>query len=103
MQMQIKLMYLKRITTKKIDIKFKTFSGFRTIITFDYEDNLADIINKFFKEIKKPELIGKTDNKIFFLYNGNKMAYDTKTKAKQFFKNKNPVIAVVDSDNLIGK
>ncbi len=52
--------------------------------------------------VKKPELIRDINNKIVFLYQGNKIESNNRTPIYDFFKNdNNPIIEVNDPNFLI--
>ena len=54
----------------------------------------------FFEEVGKPELFGK-DDKINFLYNGDKIKYKGNEIIDSIFTDDNPRIVVIDTNNLL--
>ena len=57
---------------------------------------------KYFIFFNNFSLIKKINgNKICFIHNGNKINYEENQKIYQFFMEKEPIIIVIDKDNLI--
>ena len=60
-------------------------------------------MEKYFKHIKRPELIGDKENKICFLFNAIKLRFGDETTVEELFKNVgNPRVIVYDVTSLIG-
>ncbi len=83
-------------------IKFDASSGSTITIDTAYGTSLSELAKKYFKELKKPELINEVDKKIIFLYNGEKLSLKNNTKIEEIFKNIDfLIITVFDLNNLI--
>ena len=90
----------------KIRIIFRTTQGVTTIIIFDNNDSVSNLLKTYLKRIDRPELISNLmegGNKIAFIYNANHLKINDTTKVKDIFKNsRNPKIIVIDFYNMIG-
>ena len=85
----------------KLNILFKTSHGKRFIILFDLGRTVEDLILTFFKRINQEYLFHQGG--VFFIYNTKHIDYHLQTRIEQFFKfNTNPIIMVLDINNLIG-
>ena len=83
-------------------IEFDASSGSTITIDVAYGTSLSELAKKYFKELKKPELINEVDKNIIFLYNGEKLLFKNKTKIEEIFKNIYfLIITVFDQNNLI--
>ena len=82
------------------EIKFKTTSNFIYTMHIISYFTVNFLLKLFLDEVKKPNLFGKSD-KICFIHNGNKINYEENQKIYQFFMEKEPIIIVIDKDNLI--
>ena len=85
----------------KINFLFKTSHGKRFMILFDVGRTVEDLILTFFKRINQEDLFHRGG--VFFVYNTQHIDYHTKINVVNFFKyNVNPIIIVLDINNLIG-
>ena len=82
------------------EIKFNTTSNFIYTMNINSYFTVNFLLKLFLDEVKKPNLFGKSD-KICFIHNGNKINYEENQKIYQFFMEKEPIIIVIDKDNLI--
>ena len=91
---------------KRINIRFNTTQGKRTIISFKENGSIGDLVKTYLRRICREELISSLmngDKSIAFLWNANKLDINDTKKAKDFFKGvNNPSIVVNDINNLIG-
>ena len=91
---------------KRINIRFNTTQGKRTIISFKENGSIGDLVKTYLRRICREELISSLmngDKSIAFLWNANKLDINDTKKAKDFFKGANdPKIVVNDINNLIG-
>ena len=80
---------------------FKTTSGIETKISTNYNKSLNEVISKYLTQIGQTDLMG--ENRIAFLYNGEKLEPDSKKKIEEYIINKNlgTTIIVIDQNNLI--
>ena len=80
---------------------FKTTDGKNFIIPFSESRTGEDLILTFFKRVDREELF--QNRGVGFIYNAEAIDYHTKRKTREIFKtNTNPVIMVIDVQNLIG-
>ena len=87
----------------KLNITFKTTWNTSTFLTIDYGTPIDEVLKKYLRVIKRPDLIGDKNNKLVFLFNACKLRFGDKTPVKLFFKNiPNPKVIVNDISNLIG-
>ena len=95
-----------RITVNVSDLivlkhfSFESTSNIRLNLIFDNYSTNEELLKAFFEEVGKPELFGK-DDKINFLYNAEKVKYKDKEIIDFFFKEDNPNILVIDTNNLL--
>ena len=95
-----------RITVNVSDLiilkhfSFKITSNIRLNLIFDNYSTIEELLKAFFEEVGKPELFGK-DDKINFLHNAEKIKYKDKEIIEYFFKEDNPNILVIDTNNLL--
>ena len=84
-----------------IYVTFKTTQGNILSFNFNYRKSIDLLLTKYLCEIDKPEFIGKND-KIVFLYKARPIKFGDKTTVINFFVNDyNPIILVMDTDNLL--
>ena len=67
----------------KMTICFTSNTGIKRNITFDYGTIVGYTLKKFLYEINMPDLINS--DKIYFLYNAEKIAFNNKEKIEKFF------------------
>ena len=79
---------------------FVTTSNIKLNLIFDIYSTNKELLKAFFEEVGKPELFGK-DDKINFLYNGDKIKYKGKEIIDSIFTDDNPRIVVIDTNNLL--
>ena len=80
---------------------FKTTQGFTFNIPFNAQRTTEDLIQTFFKRVDREDLIKK--NAISMLFNASKIPFNSKDKIINLFRNNiNPIIMVLDVQNLIG-
>ena len=79
---------------------FVTTSNIKLNLIFDIYSTNKELLKAFFEEVGKPELFGK-DDKINFLYNGDKIKYKGKEIIDSIFTDDNPRIVVIDINNLL--
>ena len=86
----------------KITVHFSTtLGGTSRNIIVNINTTIQKTLKKYLKSIGKEELEGS--DKISFLFNASKLAFDDQTTAGNFFgKNMYPKIIVIDTNNLIG-
>ncbi len=85
----------------KIEILFHTIHGVKTIIKYDKEATIDEVLKAYLKKVNKPELI-RQPNKIEFVYKAVKIKLGDKTKICNFFIcETNPKIIVLDYNKLI--
>ena len=56
-----------------INIIFKTSQGLTTNMTYSYGTTINEVLNKYLKQVGRPDLIGDKGGKITFLYNATKL------------------------------
>jgi len=82
------------------NITFKTSLGYKYILDFFVGSKIERIIYEYLYCINHPELINNRNNIIKFLYNGE--IINEKITARKCFKNEtNPIIIVLDTNNLL--
>ena len=87
--------------SNKINCVFKASNGKTFSILFDTGRTVEDLILTFFKRIDQVDLFQKGG--VSFIYNTEQIDYHLKTRVENFFKyNTNPIIMVLDVNNLIG-
>ena len=87
----------------KIRVIFKTTQGSLTFIEVFFGTTINQLLEKYLKHIKRPDLIGDKENKICFLYNAIKLRFGDETTVEEFFKAViSPIVTVNNIDNLIG-
>ena len=79
---------------------FETTSNIKLNLIFDIYSTNKELLKAFFEEVGKPELFGK-DDKINFLYNGDKIKYKGNEIIDSIFTDDNPRIVVIDTNNLL--
>ena len=80
---------------------FKTTQGFTFNIPFSAKRTINDLVQTFFKRVDREDLINK--NVISMLFNASKIPFKSKDKIINLFRNNiNPIIMVLDVQNLIG-
>ena len=79
---------------------FVTTSNIKLNLIFDIYSTNEELLKAFFEEVGKPELFGK-DDKINFLYNGDKIKYKGNEIIDSIFTDDNPRIVVIDTNNLL--
>ena len=80
---------------------FKTTQGFTFNIPFSAKRTIKDLVETFFKRVDREDLINK--NVITMLFNAAKIPFESKDKIISLFRNNiNPIIMVLDVQNLIG-
>ena len=79
---------------------FETTSNIKLNLIFDIYSTNEELLKAFFEEVGKPELFGK-DDKINFLYNGDKIKYKGNEIIDSIFTDDNPRIVVIDTNNLL--
>ena len=85
----------------KFNCVFKTSNGKTFNLLFDAGRTVEDLILTFFKRVDKEDLFKKKG--VSFVYNTAQLDYNTKINVENLFKqNLNPVIMVLDVNNLIG-
>ena len=85
----------------KFNCVFKTSNGKTFNLLFDAGRSVEDLILTFFKRVDKEDLFKKKG--VSFVYNTAQLDYNTKINVENLFKqNLNPVIMVLDVNNLIG-
>ena len=85
----------------KFNCVFKTSNGKTFNLLFDAGRTVEDLILTFFKRVDKEVLFKKKG--VSFVYNTAQLDYNTKINVENLFKqNLNPVIMVLDVNNLIG-
>ena len=58
-----------------INIIFKTSQGLTTNMTYSYGTTINEVLNKYLKQVGRPDLIGDKGGKITFLYNATKLEF----------------------------
>ena len=87
----------------KINVLFKTTQGIYHNIVVNYGTTIDQLLTKYLKLVKRPDLIGNKSNKTVFLYNLCKLRFGDKTTVENYFKGvSNPIIIVNDVNNLPG-
>ena len=77
--------------------------GSLTFIEVFFGTTINQLLEKYLKHIKRPDLIGDKENKICFLYNAIKLRFGDETTVEEFFKAASgPKVIVNNIDNLIG-
>ena len=85
----------------KFNCVFKTSNGKTFNLLFDAGRTVEDLIVTFFKRVDKEDLFKKKG--VSFVYNTAQLDYNSKINVENLFKqNLNPVIMVLDVNNLIG-
>ena len=85
---------------KPIDITFKTIQGIFNISVY-YKRTAGYLLMKYLDEIGHSELIDRND-KIKFLYKAKQIKFWDKTNVNTLFLNdNNPLIVVIDTDNVL--
>ena len=85
----------------KFNCVFKTSNGKTFNLLFNAGRTVEDLILTFFKRVDKEDLFKKKG--VSFVYNTAQLDYNTKINVENLFKqNLNPVIMVLDVNNLIG-
>ena len=85
----------------KLNFVFKTSQGKRFNLLFNYGRTVEDLILTFFKRVDREDLF--TKGGVAFVYNATQIDYHLQKKVEEFFKfNANPLILVLDVNNLIG-
>ena len=80
---------------------FKTSNGKIFTLLFNSGRTIADLILTFFKKIDQEDLYKKGG--ITFIYNTEKLSYNSQANVENVFKvNGTPIIMVIDVNNLIG-
>ena len=85
-----------------INIIFKTSQGLTTNMTYSYGTTINEVLNKYLKQVGRPDLIGDKGGKINFLYNATKLEFGDQTTVESKFKSDNQRVTVVDINNIIG-
>ena len=85
-----------------INIIFKTSQGLTTNMTYSYGTTINEVLNKYLKQVGRPDLIGDKGGKITFLYNATKLEFGDQTTVESKFKSDNQRVTVVDINNIIG-
>ena len=86
----------------KMNVIFTTTVGTQRIIKINYGTSVSNALRKYLNSVNKPELFGQND-KVNFLYNAQKLAFDDNTPIETKFANMvNPKIVVNDTQGLIG-
>ena len=84
------------------NISFKTTCGINNKLNIIGFGAIGWLLKYYLVVVKKPELIRYINNKIVFLYKGNKIESNNRTLIYDFFKNdNNPTIVVNDPNFLI--
>ena len=84
------------------NISFKTTCGINNKLEIIDIRPIGWLLKYYLVVVKKPELIRDINNKIVFLYQGNKIESNNLTPIYDFFKNdNNPIIEVNDPNFLI--
>ena len=84
------------------NISFKTTCGINNKLNINDIGSIGWLLKYYLVVVKKPELINDINNKIVFLYQGNKIESNNLTPIYDFFKNdNNPIIEVNDPNFLI--
>ena len=85
----------------KFNCVFKTSNGKTFNLLFNAGRTVEDLILTFFKRVDKEDLFKKKG--VSFVYNTAQLDYNSKINVENLFKqNLNPVIMVLDVNNLIG-
>ena len=80
---------------------FKTTQGFTFNIPFNAKRTINDLVQTFFKRVDREDLINK--NVISMLFNAAMIPFKSEDKIINLFRNNiNPIIMVLDVQNLIG-
>ena len=87
---------------RRKNISFKTTCGINNKLNIIEIGEIGWLLKYYLVVVKKPELIRDINNKIVFLYQGNKIESNNRTPIYDFFKNdNNPIIEVNDPNFLI--
>ena len=87
---------------RRKNISFKTTCGINNKLNIIDMRPIGWLLKYYLVVVKKPELIRDINNKIVFLYQGNKIESNNRTPIYDFFKNdNNPIIEVNDPNFLI--
>ena len=87
---------------RRKNISFKTTCGINNKLNIIDMRPIGWLLKYYLVVVKKPELINDINNKIVFLYQGNKIESNNRTPIYDFFKNdNNPIIEVNDPNFLI--
>ena len=85
------------------NISFKTTCGINNKLNIIDIGAIGWLLKYYLVVVKKPELINDINNKIVFLYQGNKIESNNRTLIYDFFKNDNNPIIVVNDPNFLIK
>ena len=85
------------------NISFKTTCGINNKLNIIGVEAIGWLLKYYLVVVKKPELIRDINNKIVFLYKGNKIESNNRTQIYDFFKNDNNPIIVVNDPNFLIK
>ena len=89
------------VNPQMYNVVFKTSEGQKFNIIFSENRTVEDLIETFFKRVDREDLINK--NVITMLFNAAKIPFESKDKIISLFRNNiNPIIMVLDVQNLIG-
>ena len=69
----------------KKNVIFQDEQGHSTNMSFNYDTTIDEMLKKYIKRINRPDLY--VNNKIYFLYNAERIRFGDKTPIKVFFKN----------------
>ena len=87
---------------RRKNISFKTTCGINNKLNIIENGEIGWLLKYYLVVVKKPELIRDINNKIVFLYQGNKIESNNRTPICDFFENdNNPTIVVNDPNFLI--
>ena len=84
-----------------IDVTFKTTNGNNLVLTINYTRTVGNLLMDYLDKVAHSELIERND-KIQFLYKAQQFIFGNKSIVGELFKNdNNPVILVMDINNLL--
>ena len=89
-------------TPGKITVIFTTTQGVNTTMVFDYGTTMKKVFELYLKRVDRENLIGNIDNKVYFIFNSNKMDINDNRTVENVFQFGGCRIIVNDVHNLIG-
>ena len=89
------------VIKEKINLTFKTSTGYSTTINTDYIKTIKEIILEYLRQMGQSELFDKNNFK--FMFNGNALNINSTEKIEDYIKMNNNMtqITVFDSNNLL--